>query len=92
MGCEIISGLHILRIKAKKKAKKGTNIAVVALARKVLCVLHHLLTVQEMYKGEVKDRDDAVEDIRYSKAVDLTGRYDSTRNKGGIWGATLVIG
>ena len=45
------------------KAKKGTNIAAVALARKVLCVLHRLLTVQEMYKEEEKDGDAEVEDL-----------------------------
>src|SRR5690606_24827454 len=44
------------------KAKKGTNIAAVALARKVLCVLHHLLTVQEMYQEEEKDGDAELED------------------------------
>lgn len=32
------------------KSKKGSNVAVVALARKVLCILHHLLTNQEMYQ------------------------------------------
>jgi transposase len=45
------------------KAKKGTNIAAVALARKMLCVLHHLLTVQEMYKEEEKGGDAEVEDL-----------------------------
>lgn len=34
------------------KAKKGSNVAVVALARKVLCILHHLLINKEMYKEE----------------------------------------
>ncbi len=34
------------------KAKKGSNVAVVALARKVLCILHHLLINREMYKEE----------------------------------------
>jgi transposase len=32
------------------KSKKGSNVAVVALARKVLCILHHLLTNREMYQ------------------------------------------
>ncbi len=32
------------------KAKKGTKIAIVALARKVLCILHHLLVNREMYE------------------------------------------
>jgi len=34
------------------KAKKGSNVAAVALARKVLCILHHLLTNREMYQEE----------------------------------------
>lgn len=34
------------------KSKKGSNVAVVALARKVLCILHHLLTNREMYQEE----------------------------------------
>jgi len=34
------------------KSKKGSNVAVVALARKILCILHHLLTNREMYQEE----------------------------------------
>ncbi|MDD1752846.1 MAG: IS110 family transposase [Methanotrichaceae archaeon] len=34
------------------QAKKGHNVAAVALARKVLCILHHLLTNREMYQDE----------------------------------------
>jgi len=45
------------------KAKKGNNIAAVALARKVLCVLHHLLKAHEMYQEEEKDGDAEVEDL-----------------------------
>jgi len=36
------------------QAKKGSKVAAVALARKFLCILHHLLTNQEMY---LEDRD-----------------------------------
>jgi hypothetical protein len=36
------------------QAKKGSKVAAVALARKILCILHHLLTNQEMY---IEDRD-----------------------------------
>lgn len=37
------------------QAKKGRNVAAVALARKVLCILHHLLINREMYQdGEPK--------------------------------------
>ena len=34
------------------QAKKGHNVAAVALARKVLCILHHLLMNREMYQDE----------------------------------------
>ncbi len=34
------------------KAKKGSKVAAVALARKVLCILHHLLTDREMYQED----------------------------------------
>ena len=34
------------------KSKKGSNVAVVALARKILCILHHLLINREMYKED----------------------------------------
>jgi len=32
------------------KAKKGYNVAIVALARKILCILHHLLMNREMHE------------------------------------------
>ena len=51
------------------KAKKGTNIAAVALARKVLCIVHHLLTEQEMYQEEERDRYDEVEYDRIPKQM-----------------------
>lgn len=36
----------------KIKAKKGYLVAIVALARKVLCLIHHLLVNQEMYEED----------------------------------------
>ena len=36
------------------QVKKGSKVAAVALARKILCILHHLLMNQEMY---LEDRD-----------------------------------
>jgi transposase len=43
------------------QAKKGHNVAAVALARKVLCILHHLLINREMYQDDeprkTKSRD-----------------------------------
>jgi transposase len=32
------------------QAKKGSKVAAVALAKKVLCILHHLLTNHEIYQ------------------------------------------
>jgi transposase len=55
------------------QAKKGTNIAAVALARKVLCIVHHLLTMQEMYQEEERDMDAEVEDLRI---LSLSGSLD----------------
>ena len=37
-------------------ARRGKNIATVALARKMLMVLHHLLINQEMYKDDGLDK------------------------------------
>lgn len=36
----------------KIRAKKGYLVAIIALARKVLCILHHLLVNQELYEEE----------------------------------------
>ena len=36
----------------RTQAKKGSKVAAVALARKVLCILHHLLINQEMYQED----------------------------------------
>jgi transposase len=44
------------------KAKKGHNVAAVALARKVLCILHHLLINRETYQDE---------SIKKTKSIDL---------------------
>jgi len=38
------------------KARRGTKIAVVALARKVLCILYHLLINQELYQDDLIDK------------------------------------
>jgi transposase len=36
------------------RGRRGHNVAIVALARKILCILYHLLINQEMYVEEVK--------------------------------------
>ena len=43
---------ELKRFFRRVQAKKGYNVAAVALARKVLCILHHLLTNRELYQDE----------------------------------------
>ena len=55
------------------KTKKGTKVAVVALARKVLCILHHLLVNREMYEesGNLKPKQPLKFD-RTSSPIQIT--------------------
>ena len=57
------------------KAKKGTKKAAVALARKVLCILHHLLVNREMYEenGNLKSKPAKFE--RTSSPIQITEQY-----------------
>lgn len=43
-------GSRLRKFYLKVKARRGANVAIVALARKILCILHHLLINQEMYE------------------------------------------
>ena len=54
-------GSKLRKFFLRVKVKKGYNVAIVALARKILCVLHHLLMNQELY------HEDGVEKSRQSK-------------------------
>lgn len=58
------------------KAKKGTKIVIVALARKVLCILHHLLVNREMYEetGNLKPKQPLKFD-RTSSPIRITEQY-----------------
>jgi transposase len=40
--------------------KKGSKIAAVALARKVLCILFHLLINQEIYQEDISKRNKSI--------------------------------
>jgi transposase len=46
-------------------AKKGKKVAIVALARKMLCILYHLLVNQEMYKDDGLEKPKQVK-VKYS--------------------------
>ena len=49
-------GSKLRKFYLRVRARRGANVAIVALARKILCILHHLLMNQEMYEepGVVK--------------------------------------
>ncbi len=52
------------------QAKKGRNVAAVALARKVLCILHHLLMNREMYQDDSPKKDKSINlDLQPKKTV-----------------------
>ena len=79
-----------LRIQAKKGAKK----AAVALARKVLCILHHLLMNREMYQENGKTKSKPVKFDRTSSPIQMTEQdmIEVLSNAGyiikkrGVWG------
>ena len=54
------------------KAKKGTNVAIVALARKVLCILHHLLVNREMYEESGNLKPKTLKFDRVSSPIQIT--------------------
>ena len=58
------------------KAKKGSKVAIVALARKVLCIFHHLLVNREMYEesGNLKPKQSLKFD-RTSSPIQITEQY-----------------
>jgi transposase len=54
------------------QAKKGHNVAAVALARKVLCILHHLLMNREMYQDEGSKKIKSVDIDSSSKQAEIS--------------------
>jgi transposase len=56
------------------QAKKGYNVAAVALARKVLCILHHLLMNRELYQ-----EDDAKMKKEKTTNIDISTKTQATR-------------
>ena len=59
------------------RARKGANVAILALARKILCILHHLLTNQEMYEEPgVTKRSRLVRTDQLSPPRKLTAQDD----------------
>ncbi len=53
------------------KAKKGTNIAAVALARKLLCIIHHILMNREMYLEDENRKEVGGDPLYTSRQISL---------------------
>ncbi len=54
------------------QAKKGHNVAAVALARKVLCILHHLLINREIYQDEEPRKIRSLDTNSSSKHIEIS--------------------
>ena len=55
------------------KARRGAKIGIVALARKVLCILHHLLVSRELYQDDLLNKPRCIKNARLhpKTAMDL---------------------
>jgi transposase len=75
------SGDFYLRI----KARRGHNVAIIALARKILCILYHLLMNREMYvEDNESKKSKSKRNYRTSspRAMDIQEMIDFIRQSG----------
>jgi transposase len=54
------------------RARKGSKVAIVALARKIICILYHLLIKQEMYEEEGMEKPKSFQLDRTSSPIEMT--------------------
>jgi transposase len=54
------------------KARRGVKIGVVALARKVLCILYHLLMNQELYQDELLSKPRNIKHLSVHPAISMS--------------------
>jgi transposase len=54
------------------KARRGVKIGVVALARKVLCILYHLLMCQELYQDELLSKSRSFKHLGVHSAISMS--------------------
>jgi hypothetical protein len=76
-------GSKLRKFYLRVKARRGANVAIVALARKILCILYHLLMNQEMYEepGVAKrtrhvglDRSSSQRELTAQEMIDILRR------------------
>lgn len=53
------------------KSRHGAKVAIVALARKVICILHHLIVNREMFEDEAKNKSNRIKFARSSSAHEM---------------------
>jgi hypothetical protein len=54
------------------KARRGTKIGIVALARKVLCILYHLLICQEIYQDDLMGKPRCAKGPRVLSTISMS--------------------
>jgi transposase len=54
------------------RARKGSKVAIVALARKIICILYHLLINREMYEEEGMQNPKSFQLDRTSSPIEMT--------------------
>jgi transposase len=65
-------GSKLRKFYLRIRAKKGANVAIIALARKILCILHHLLTKRELYEEDGIERSKPIMLDRTSSPREMT--------------------
>jgi hypothetical protein len=90
-------GSKLRQLYLRVRARRGANMAIVALARKILCILHHLLMNQEMYEelGVTKrtkpvglDRSSSQRELTAQEMIDILRRsgYEIRKMDRQAWG------
>jgi transposase len=78
-------GSKLRRFYLRIKARSGHNVAIIALARKILCILHHLLMNREKYvedDGGKKSRSRRSYRTSSPRAMDIQEMIDIIRQSG----------
>jgi transposase len=90
-------GSKLRKFYLRVRARRGANVAIVALARKILCILHHLLMNQEIYEepGVAKrtrpvrlDRSSSQRELTAQEMIDILRRsgYEVSKIDRGAYG------
>jgi hypothetical protein len=78
-------GSKLRRFYLRVKARSGHNVAIIALARKILCILHHLLMNREKYvedDGSKKSRSKKNYRTSFPRVMAIQEMIDIIRQSG----------